>query len=178
MAYLTIDFDLTVTNFKNTIYFEPGFCYKEQTNSECVGTLKFTTDKKIYHSHNMLGNILLSSYEKDTIHLTFVYSRGLEKDFSTGTTVPKCSPIFCYVDGTYIGEIGGYQTSRVDVIHFNGLRVGTIISGSHGTDFSVDNLEIYAYGNTYAPKNINTVLENKESLYSCEDWCYYKKENE
>ena len=173
IAYLTVDFDLTVTAFKNTILFAPAFCYNNQLSLESLGQLKFTSDKKVYHCYNGDTNEYLTAYDGDSLHITFVYCKGVNSSFISSSST--CSSIYCYIDGNYIGQIAGYQVSRESKVYFNGLLARSITSGSYGTEFSVDNVEIYAYSNSYEPKDFDTILSTQGPIYNCVDWCYYKE---
>lgn len=176
-SYLTIDFDLTFIDFLEDVSFALNFWYQPEDYFSWNQTLSFSPSS-IYLRNSGADIEEICIRESDTFHLTFVYASELYR--IVGDSFPvKYSVIFCYIDGIYLGEILGYSPFHdSDSDCFNGLSVIFEESTNYGTKIAVDNLEIYSYENTYEPKNIDTVLENKESLYSCEDWCYYKKENE
>ena len=183
MSYLTIDFDINLIQKCNTICIAPAF-YTTSSTLETLGSLRVTSADAIYDVYN--GNPIgcVKDFKGlNSLHFTFVFKKHSSAYYGGGSSV--CRSIYCYVNGEYIGAIAAHQLSRESLeqtpIYFNGINIYTLQKSNVNTgttEFTIENLEIFSYGEAYEVKNFDSVLGTSGSLYNCLDWCYYKDPEE
>ena len=174
---ITIDFDLNLIVPKGTIDIAPAFCYFDLNGRkpdifESLGSIRITSDKKIYTNYSTNGGTEIHQFTDDEIHLTFAIDDYITSTFGNGSVL--CIPVYCYANGVYIGKIASYQYARENKVYFNGLRVRTISEDSLGNQFTVSNLEMYGYSDSYNLKSYESFYNEEYHIYNNLDWCYYQ----
>ena len=174
---IIIDFDLNLTVLNGSIDIAPAFCYFDSTGKqphkpESLGNIRITADKKIYTNYSTNGGTLIHQFTDNEIHLTFAIDDNATSTFPGGSAL--CIPVYCYANGVYIGKIASYQYARESKVYFNGLKVATIKENSLGNQFTVSNLEMYGYSDSYNLKSYESFYNEEHHIYNNLDWCYYQ----